>query len=67
MLCLDITCLCLEQPVWFKNTWDSSIPLLDFCHLRAFFLNSYSGPRLGVTKCQACSGIELLETAWWNS
>ena len=52
MLCLDIICLCLEQPVWFKNTCDSSIPLLDFCHLRAFFSNSYSGPKLVVTKCQ---------------
>ena len=39
MLCLDITCLCLEQPVWFENACDSSHPitLLDFCHIRAFF------------------------------
>ena len=67
MVCLDITCLCLEKPVCFENACNSPISLLDVCHLRAFFSNSYSGPRKGVTRCQACFESEHRETAWWNS
>ena len=37
MLCLDITCLCLKNRSGLKMHAGRHIPLLDFCHIRAFF------------------------------
>ena len=61
-------CLCLEIHVsdnlsGLKNIrFVLSLACGDFCPLLALISNSNLGPRLGLTKYQACSGSKLLDT-----
>ena len=49
--------------VWKCMQFVHDHPIARFLSPTCICLNNYSGPRLGVTKCQACSGSEQLETA----